>query len=134
MGRWRLGDKDPWLLATDLPATFARCADYLRRTWEEELFRDLKRVGWQWQQSRVRQPARVERLLVVLALATLWMLALGRQVLHRGWRPQLEERSRRCYSRFQLGRRWVQRCLATDYHVLVTFQLGSEPTAPLKLS
>lgn len=49
----------------------ARCAEYHRRTCEEERFRDLKRVGWQWQQSRVQAPERVQRLLLLLALARL---------------------------------------------------------------
>jgi hypothetical protein len=62
------------------------------------------------------------------------MLALGQRVLRRGWRCQLEERSQRCYSRCQLGVRWVQRCLATDQQVLVTFHWWAERTADVKLS
>jgi Transposase DDE domain len=131
---WRLTDKEPWLLVTDLPASLTRCADYRRRTWEEELFRDLKSFGWQWQRSRVRRPARVERFLLVLALATLWVACLAQRVLRRGWRPTLEERSRRCYSRFQLGLRWITRALATDQPVHCTFRLWRESAAPLKLS
>jgi hypothetical protein len=111
---WRTGDPEAWLLITDLPAERRRCAEYRRRTWEEELFRDLKRVGWGWQMSRVRAPERVMRLLLVLAIATLWMLALGQRVVRHGWRRQLEAPSRRCYSRFQLGRRWVARLLARE--------------------
>lgn len=131
---WRRGDPEPWLLLTDLPAAVARCADYRRRTGHEELFRDLKRGGWHWQASRVRQPARVDRLLFVLALATLWAVALGQRVLKQGQRPAVEERTRRCYSRFQLGLRWVQRCLATDRAVPCHFALHPESLAPLKLS
>lgn len=120
---WRARDQEAWLLVTDLPASLARCAEYRRRTWEEELFRDLKGLGWHWEQSRLRQPERVARLLLVLALATLWMLGLGQRVLRRGRRRQLEDRRRRCYSLFQLGLRWLRRCLANDQPVLVTFRL-----------
>jgi hypothetical protein len=42
---WRPIDKEPWLVIIDLPTTLARCADYRRRTWEEELFRDLRSFG-----------------------------------------------------------------------------------------
>jgi hypothetical protein len=42
---WRAADPEPWLLLTDLPAAPARCAEYRRSTWEEQLFRDLKGVG-----------------------------------------------------------------------------------------
>jgi hypothetical protein len=92
---WRAGEPEPWLLVTDLPACGARCCEYRRRTWEEEVFRDLKSLGWQWQHSRVQDPARVQRLLLVLALATLWMLALGQRLLRRGGRQALEG-GRRC--------------------------------------
>jgi hypothetical protein len=78
------------------------------------VFRALKSFGWQWQRSRVRQPERVERLLLVLALATLWLAALAQRVLKRGWRPLLEERSRRCYSTFHLGLRWLTRLLTNE--------------------
>lgn len=127
---WRAQDEEAWLLVTDLPATTARCTEYRRRTWEEELFRDLKGLGWHWRQSRVRRPERVERLLLVLALATLWMLGLGQRVLRHGQRVLLEERARRCYSVFQLGLRWLRRCLTNDQPVQVTFTLLPLAFAP----
>lgn len=127
---WRAQDQEAWLLVTDLPASVARCAEYRRRTWEEALFRDLKGLGWHWEQSRLRRPERVERLLLALALATLWMLGLGQRVLRRGARHLVEDRTRRCYSVFQLGLRWLRRCLTNDQHVLVTFHLLPIALAP----
>ncbi len=89
---WRRNDSVPWRLLTDLPASGARCGEYRRRTGEEEVFGDLKRLGWHWQPSRVQDPARGQRLLLGLALATLlglalatlWMLAVGQRLLRRG--------------------------------------------------
>ena len=106
--------RDDWFLATDLPATLDRCREYRQRTWEEELFRDLKSFGWGWQACRVRDPVRVARLLLALALATLWMLAVAQRVIKRGWRRLVDDRARRTLSHFQLGRRWIARCLAND--------------------
>ena len=123
-----------WLLVTDLPATLARCREYRRRTWEEELFRDLKGMGWQWQASRVRQPERVARLILVLALATLWMLALAQRVIRRGWRPLVEARSRRTCSIFQVGLRYLRRCLATGTPIPVHWALFPIHHPALKLS
>ena len=129
---WRRGDKDPWLLLTDLPARPRRCADYRRRTWEEELFRDLEGLGWGWDKSRVRAPERVTRLVAVLALATLWVAAVGQRVLRDGRRPLLEDRGRRCCSRIQLGLRWAKRLAATGDHLPCVLRLRVE--SPLKLS
>jgi hypothetical protein len=125
--------RDDWFLVTDLPATLARCREHRRRTWEEELFRDLKSVGWGWQACRVRDPERVARLL--LALATLWMLAVAQRVVSSAApRRLLDNRSRRTLSHFQLGRRWVQRCLANDDPILICFSLWREVRPWPKLS
>lgn len=131
---WRPGDKDPWLLLTDLPAQLTRCTEYRRRTWEEEGFRDWKSSGWNWQKSRVRHPDRVDRLLLVLALATLWMAALAQRIIRTGLRRLIEAPSRRCYSYFQLSLRYLDRLLATDQPIPVSFHLLPEARAPVKLS
>jgi Transposase DDE domain len=125
---------DPWLLITDLPAAPARCREYRRRTQEEELFRDLKSFGWQWQTSRLRRPDRVDRLLLVLALATLWIDALAQHVLRHRLRHLLEDRSRPCYSYFQLGLRWLRRCRALDLPLPCTLHLLPLAGASGKLS
>jgi hypothetical protein len=82
----------------------------------------------------VRRPARVERLLLVLALAPLGIAALAQRVLKRGGRPLLEERSRRCYRTFQLGLRWLTRLRTNEQHVPCLLHLWAEQAAPLKLS
>ncbi len=131
---WRAEDKDPWLLLTDLPATPARCTEYRRRMWQEEGFRDWKSFGWNWQKSRVRVPERVDRLLLILALATLWMAVLAQHIIRRGYRPLLEPRTARCYSYFQLSLHYVARLLSLDCPIHCSLHFRPEPRAPLKLS
>jgi hypothetical protein len=108
---WPPAQAHPWLLVTDLPATRQRCTDYRRRMWEEESFRDDKRGGLHWEQSRVRHPAHATRLVLVLQLALCFLLALGSQVIKRGWRALLERRDRRELSLCTLGLRWLRRQL-----------------------
>ena len=55
---------------------------YDRRFYHEASFRDLKSDGFQWQRSRIWLPTHVERLLLALALATLWTLAEGTRVIY----------------------------------------------------
>ena len=69
--------QDPWLILTDLAPDAARVCWYGLRAWIEGGFKDLKRGGWQWQQTRMSDPARVERFWLVLAVATLWMVSVG---------------------------------------------------------
>lgn len=59
--------QDPWLILTDLAPEAARVCWYGLRAWIEGGFKDLKRGGWQWQPTRMSDPARVERFWLVLA-------------------------------------------------------------------
>jgi hypothetical protein len=108
---WEVGCREPWLLASDLPATFMRCRNYCRRAWCEQSHRDDKSHGFNWHLSRVRDPYHAARLLLVMALATLLCLSLGTRLIKRGLRRLLEPARRRLLSVFQLGLRWLRDCL-----------------------
>ena len=68
---------DPWLVLTDLPPRVADIAWYGMRAWIEAGFKDIKRGGWAWHQTKMTDPARAERLWLVIAVATLWVLSVG---------------------------------------------------------
>jgi DDE family transposase len=106
---WRRGTDQSWLLVTDLPPTWVRCAQYRHRMDEEESFRDDKSSGFDWNASRVRDPDHMDRLLLVLQLAACFVLAQGAFVLHHGFRAILERPDRRTLSVFSLGLRWLDR-------------------------
>jgi hypothetical protein len=113
---WEWGCREPWLLVTDLPATLTRCRNYCRRAWCEQTHRDEKSHGFNWQLSRVRDPAHAARLVLVMALATLLCLSLGTHVIKRGLRRLLEPAHRRLLSVFQLGIRWLRDRLVNGGH------------------
>jgi hypothetical protein len=77
---WLAGYAEPLCLVSNQPVPDPLL--YTHRFDHECSFRDLKSDGFQWQRSRVWLPAHAERLLLVLACATLWVLAKGTQVLH----------------------------------------------------
>lgn len=74
---WEPGHAEPWLILTDLDPSSADAAWYGWRCWIEQGFKVAKRGGWQWQRTRMADAARAERLWVVPALATLWLLEVG---------------------------------------------------------
>ena len=80
LARWGEGHRDPWLVLTDLAPSQAEVAWYGLRGWIEQGFKDLKRGGWQWQHTRMGDPARVARLWLALAVATLWAVSVGGEV------------------------------------------------------
>ncbi|MFL5697533.1 MAG: endonuclease [Ktedonobacteraceae bacterium] len=76
---WEAGYADPWLVLTDLPAEAANVVWYSMRTWVEAGFKDTKRGGWQWHQTKMSDPARASRLWLAIAVATLWVVSVGGQ-------------------------------------------------------
>jgi len=79
LARWDEGYDEPWLLLTDLPPEAANAVWYGLRAWVEQGFQVIKGGGWDWQETRMEDPGRVERLWLVLTVATLWVVAVGAQ-------------------------------------------------------
>lgn len=106
---WEPMCKEPWLLVTDMQGTYRCCRAYCKRTWCEEMHRDEKSHGLNWQDSQVNDPAHAQRLVLLMALATLLAIAMGVKAIKRGLRRQLfEPRLRRLCSVFRLGRRYLE--------------------------
>jgi len=74
---WQSGCDTPWLLLTDLPPAAANPLWYGMRMWIEHGFKDDKRGGFRWEQTKMTDPARANRLWLVLALAHLWTVSVG---------------------------------------------------------
>ena len=114
---WGTGQKEPWLLLTDLAPEAVDGSWYGLRTWIELGFRALKSLGWQWERTRRTAPARVARHWLVLAIATLLNLAVGtrlEEAAQRGLPPGRLRRPRtppparaRRTSVFARGRVWL---------------------------
>jgi len=74
---WEPGYQDPWFILTDLSPTDCTASCYGVRAWIEGGFKVIKRGGWQWQHTRMTDPARADRLWLALAVATLWVISTG---------------------------------------------------------
>ena len=74
---WGEGHEEAWLVLTDLPPEQSDASWYGLRSWIEQFFKDVKRGGWQWQRTRMTDPARAERLWLAVAVATLWLVRVG---------------------------------------------------------
>jgi hypothetical protein len=134
---WTNGDEkhEPELLAvmSDQCACRARLREYSVRMDTEESFRDDKSGGFDMADTRLQHAERLERLLLALAIAKLWCHELGEHVLAGGEtaRRAIDPGSERELSVFQLGFRWLQRCVSTNINLLPTFMAR---LSPLKLS
>jgi hypothetical protein len=74
---WEPGQHEPLVVCSSLPASQALLGEYRFRFWIEPGFKTDKSAGWDWEASQVRTPARHERLLLAMAIASLFTLILG---------------------------------------------------------
>lgn len=74
---WPSAYDRPCLLVTDLPPKQLKGYPYALRSWVECGFKDLKRGGLRWEQSKTVAPQRMERLLFVMAVALVWLIREG---------------------------------------------------------
>ena len=77
LAQWTAPHTAPWLILTDLPPEGADAAWYGLRAWIECGFKDCKRGGWDWQQTKMTRPERASRLWLAMAVATLWTVSVG---------------------------------------------------------
>lgn len=121
---WKDGPKtEPWYIATDEPASYTTLADYSLRMDLDEAFRDDKSGGFQLEDCELSDPGSVERLLLVMAVATLHLVSLGSYVVEQGQRPTVDGHWQRGLSYFQIGWRWLRRNVAQAPSVLRTLTL-----------
>jgi hypothetical protein len=108
---------------SDQRACCTRLHEYGIRMDIEQSFRDDQTGGFDIEHTRLQHPERLERLLLAVAIATLWCHELGEHVLSEGEtsRREIDPGPVRELSIFQLGLRWLKRCLATAVSRLPIF-------------
>ena len=111
LAHWAEGEKEPWLLATNLPTRCAALRAYRRRMWLDELFGDLEGHGFDLERSHLRHFARLSRLTLAVVLLYAWLVTTAVRVIKRSLRQQVDRHDRRDLSVFQIGLRWIERCL-----------------------
>jgi hypothetical protein len=106
---WERGQEEPWLLISDLSQAEKVRQIYATRFWIEEMFSDHKSRGLNLESTRMTDPKRLERLLVAVSLAYLWIMEVGAWVvLKEKWRQVDNRGAERSISLCQIGLRWLK--------------------------
>jgi len=108
---WKVGEKEPWCLATNLPDKTIALRFYKRRMWIEEMFGDMKKHGFDLECSMLHTFVRLSRLTLAVAILYVWSITIGGRTIHRGKRHLVDRRDRRDLSIFQIGLRTIERRL-----------------------
>lgn len=96
---------------------------YRRRFKIETLFADAKSRGFGLDKSGIRHAARMERFVIAVFLAYIWMLYLGALVIQTGKLNLIVRTDRFMHSLFQLGRFYLDRVLEEGWKIPVSLQL-----------
>ena len=124
---WSVGDtKNPSELVAVITHQLASpktLRQYAQRMQIEQSFRDDKSGGFDLAHTRLHHTQRLERLLLAVAIATLWCHELGEHVLDQGetCRRQVDPGPQRELSLFQLGLCFLKRCLNVMIDLLPNF-------------
>jgi hypothetical protein len=118
---WKPGEKDPWLLATNLESPQATRKAYQRRMWIEESFGDMKSNGFDLESTHLRHFSRLSRLTLAVVLLYVWLLAFGSQVIKSGQRYLVDRRDRRDHSLFRIGRNMAERLITNGENLNISF-------------
>jgi hypothetical protein len=119
LAHWKKGEKEPWLLATNLLSRREALGAYRRRMWIEEMFGDMKGNGFDLESTHLRHFLRLSRLTLAVALLYVWLISTGSRVIKNGQRRLVDRPERRDLSIFQIGLRSVERRLTNALPVSI---------------
>jgi Transposase DDE domain len=102
---------DPWFIVSTEPASHHLLTLYEKRFWIDETFRDFKGYGFHFDQTGLHDPDRLDRLVLMIALACWWVLSLGIWLHRMGLRREVDRAKHPRLSLLQLGLRHINRLL-----------------------
>lgn len=116
-----------WIIATDETAELSTFQEYGLRFEVEECFLDEKSNGFQLENSRFRSTEAIEKLLLVLAVANLYLTLKGQEVLETNKRRWVDPHWRRGLSYLKIGWKWVLERGKNIRDLLVKLALDGKP-------
>ena len=125
---------EQWQVVSDERTSIETFAEYSERFQIEEGFLDEKSGLFGLEDSKLRDAASLERLVLVLAVATLLLVSEGIQIVQSGHRRVVDAHWKRALSYLKLGLRAVHHALSRGQAVFsrLTLQGGPDPEPPGK--
>ena len=121
------GTKEKWLIVSDELTQITTFDDYGLRFDIEENFLDDKSGGFQLESSLIRSADALSRLCLVLAVATLFLVSQGTEVVKSGKRRWVDAHWYRGNSYLKIGWKWVRRALVKGYELIARLRLSPLP-------
>lgn len=120
---WNPQDQEHIYLVTSAQTLEQTQRWYRRRFKIETLFADAKSRGFGLDKSGIRHAARMERFVMAVFLAYIWMIYLGVLLIQDRKLDLVVRTDRFMHSLFQLGRLYLDRILEEGWEIPVSVQL-----------
>lgn len=115
---WEEQEADPLYLIASLPTGQLPHLLYEYRFWIETLFAHFKSRGFNLDKTHLTKPEQIDRMILVLAIATCIALHIGTEIYSKGDQHLIDRSDRRDLSLFQLGLRGIVRLALFEKLVL----------------
>jgi len=115
--------KEEWYVASDEAVSLETFQEYGFRFDIEENFLDDKSNGFQLEDSKIRLAEALERLCMVLAVATLYLVSQGVEVVSKGKRRCVDPHWFRGSSYLKIGWRWIKTALTKGWKLCYKLRL-----------
>ena len=122
-----LGASETWYIVSDQPTSEETFGEYGLRFDIEENFLDDKSNGFQLEASQFRSAEALSRLVLALAVATLFLVSQGVEVVASGKRRWVDPHWFRGNSYLKIGWNWVLRALVKGYEIITQLRLMPGP-------
>lgn len=122
----RQDGQEEWLVVSDEPTTMKTFEEYGLRFDIEENFLDDKSNGFQLESSLIRSAVALERLCLVLAISTLYLVSQGVEVLNQGKRRWVDPHWFRGQSYLKIGWHWITCALTRGYELSTRVYLPAD--------
>jgi hypothetical protein len=119
---WTHNGDTPRYVACDQPTNGRSWRRGRKRFWIEPTFRDWKSYGFDLETTHIADDQRLDRLILTMAIATLWLTHLGHWVIATERDSWLTASHRRDYSLFRLGRDYARRSQIRGWELPVRFR------------
>ncbi len=128
------GVDDPWVVLTDLPPTLQILSHYASRFSIEHLFHDNKSGEFDLEACRIRDATQLERLYLVIAIATVYATLQGLDVHQQQQRRRIDIHLNRGLSFLKLGLRWIRGAVYQGWQLLAHWRLPAHSPPPASSS
>lgn len=119
--------EEPWYILSDEKTSVAALDEYALRFDIEEEFLDNKSNGFQVESSKLDNLQAIDRLFLIIAVATLHFTCVGAEVVKHKCRRWVDSHWDRGKSYFKIGWGWLRQQYRRQWPVLSPFRLAPEP-------